>query len=52
MTHRAYPLYNINDSVQLLRHLREISATAIHVGHEVVELEGEQLGLGERCMEL
>jgi hypothetical protein len=42
----------VNDSVQLLRHLREIGATAIHVRHEVIQLESEQLGLGERSMEL
>jgi hypothetical protein len=42
----------VNDSVQLLRHLREIGATAIHVRHEFIQLESEQLGLGERSMEL
>jgi hypothetical protein len=53
-----YPLYNrlsttlVNDSVQLLRHLHEIGATAIYVRPEVIQLEGEQLGLGERSMEL
>ena len=39
-------------SVQLLRHLREKDPRAIHVRPEFVQLEGEQLRLGERCMEL
>ena len=43
---------NNSESVQLLCHLHEIGATSIHVRHEVIELECEQLGLGERSMEL
>lgn len=47
-------LVDINnwESVQLLCHLHEIDATPIHVRHEVIKLECEQLGLGERSMEL
>ena len=56
-TARAWPelyLVNINnsESVQLLCHLHEIGATAIHVWHEVIKLECKQLSLGERFMEL
>jgi len=43
---------NNSESAQLLCHLHEISATPIHVWHEVIKLECEQLGLGERFMEL
>lgn len=45
-------LVNDSCSVQLLRHLHEINPAAIHVRHEVIQLEGKQLGLGERAMEL
>jgi hypothetical protein len=46
------PNWHVNVSVQLLCHLHEIGATAIHVRLEVIQLEGEQIGLGERSMEL
>ena len=42
----------VNDSIQLLRHLHEKGTSAIHVRHKLIQFEGEQLGLGERCMEL
>jgi len=47
-------LVNINnsESAQLLCHLHKIGATPIHVWYEVIKLECEQLGLGERFMEL
>ena len=48
----TYNIALVDDSVQLLRHLHEIGARFIHVRHEVIQLEGKQLGLGVRSMEL
>jgi hypothetical protein len=49
--HRLRAIF-VKDSVQLLRHLHEIGAAAIHMRHEDIQLESEQVGLSERCMEL